>query len=84
MFKFKIGEVKVLPVLLHCIYFLRITPTTSSNFKVFELERELLIAITKLLQIFGKEYKFKRALTYSSNEIIMDHNKLVTMLNSFK
>ena len=45
---------------------LRITPTTSSNLRVFEPKRELLIVITKPFQIYGNEYKILRALTSSS------------------
>jgi len=56
----------VSPMLFYLISSLRITPTTSSNFKVFEPETELLTAMTKPFQLFGNESKIRRSLTSSS------------------
>ena len=43
----------VSPMLFRRISSLRITPITSSNFKVFEPETELLTAMTKPFQLSG-------------------------------
>ena len=56
----------VSPVLFLHISSLRITPTTSSNFKVFEPDIELLISMTKIFHLSGNEDKIRRALTSSS------------------
>ena len=63
---------------------LRITPTTSSNLRVFELGTELLTTMTKLFQLSGNEHKIRRALTSSSKFNFTELNLLVSVLNSFK
>jgi len=42
------------------------TSKTSSNFKIIDLETELLIAITNPFQIFGNVNRNNKALTSSS------------------
>jgi len=56
----------VSPVLFHYIFLLRITPKTSSNFRVFEPETKLLTTMTKPFQLSGNEHKIRRSLTSSS------------------
>ena len=50
----------VSPVLFFHISLLRITPTTSSNLRVFELGMELLTTMTKPFQLSGNEHGIKR------------------------